>query len=73
MVEPGISIANKYQAPSLEGLTDSPITESQLTRIVKKDASHNLGLESSQAIAKEVMDTLGWNLPKGVSASFTNW
>ena len=72
--EPGIAIANKYQAPGLENLTENTITQSQLNRIIKNDSgTNNLATESSKMIAKETMETLGWNLPKGVNASFTKW
>lgn len=71
--EPGINIANKYNAPSLENITENLITENQLTRIVEKELKTNIANESSNLIAKETMSALGWNLPKGLSASFTKW
>lgn len=71
--EPGISIANKYAAPSLESLEENMVTQSQLSRIVKNELNNDLATESSKLIAKETMEALGWNLPKGISASFTKW
>jgi len=72
--EPGINIANKYSAPSLENITENLITQTQLTRICKNNYQAGLANEASPSyIAKETMDALGWNLPKGLSASFTKW
>lgn len=71
--EPGIHIANKYSAPGLENITENTITQTQLNRIIKNDSIKNLGTESSNLIAKETMEVLGWDLPKGASASFTKW
>lgn len=73
VLEPGLAIANKYSCPSLESITENLITENQLTRIIKNDTINNVATESSKLIAKETMEALGWNLPKGLSASFTKW
>jgi hypothetical protein len=71
--EPGISIANKFQAPSLESHSDNPITESQAKRACENISKSNIGNESSIAIAKELLDVMGWDLPKGVTPAFASW
>lgn len=71
--EPGIHIANKFSNPSLEDLTETYTTDSQLQRVCEEQLVNGLATESSLNIAKEVLTTMGLGLPKGVSAAFTQW
>lgn len=71
--EPGINIANKYQAPGLENLSEDLITQSQLSRVCMINNKNGLATESSINMAKELMNTMGWDLPKGVMPAFTKW
>lgn len=70
--EPGISIANKYQAPSLESYSEA-VTETQVKRAVENISQTSIGNESSIAIAKELLDAMGWDLPRGVTPAFASW
>lgn len=72
VVEGGISTANKYDCPSLESYGDVVITKNQLQRVVDKKHS-SLATEASVAIASELLNEMGWNLPKGVTPAFTKW
>jgi hypothetical protein len=70
--EPGISIANKYEAPSLESRTDSVVTRTQVERVVCTKASL-VGAESAMMTAGDLFSSLGWNVPKDVKPPFSNW
>ena len=57
--EPGISVANKFQTPTLESLGDEVlIQEAMLSKIASEKSQ--VGLESAQA-ATMVLTDLGWN------------
>lgn len=69
--EPGISIANKYESPALENLSEQVVTKNQLFRIAtrKKDS---LSMESIN-IANSLIDSMGWKLPADAVPAFTKW
>ena len=71
--ECGISIANKYQAPSLESFSDTAITQSQVKRVCDKTVVSGLATESSVSIATELLTSMGFELPKGVTPAFSKW
>lgn len=71
--EPGISIANKYNAPSLESFDDSLVTRNQVKRVCDKTVFDGLATENSVAIATELLSTMGMTLPVGVTPAFSNW
>lgn len=73
VLECGISIANKYQAPSLEGLSDNIITKQQLQRICKDPVVMGVGTESANLVSNEVLDSLGWSFSAGTKVAFTKW
>jgi hypothetical protein len=70
--EPGISIANKYQAPGLESLTDKPLTNASINKAVTQ-ARSGIGTESSIMNANELFQSLGWDTPKSSQPGFSNW
>jgi len=70
--EPGISIAEKYKAPSLESYSDTPVTRGQIERAIKT-SDHGIGNESALMTAGDLFTSLGWELPKGVPPPFASW
>lgn len=70
--EPGISIANKYQAPSLESLSDKVLAKASITKAVVT-ARAGVGTESSIMNANELFKSLGWDTPKSAAPGFSGW
>lgn len=71
--EPGISVANKFQTPTLESIHDDVlITEAMLMDLAKQEG--RLGLESSRT-ATMVLTELGWEKVELISPStrYLNW
>ena len=73
VTEPGISIANKWQAPGLESLNEKIITDTQLKRVANNKSIKGMGTEASISIANELINTLGWDLPKGNTPAYVKW
>lgn len=71
--EPGISIANKYAAPSLESYIDKAITETQVKRMCSNKLREGIATESSVAMANELLAVMGWELPKTDKPAFAHW
>lgn len=72
--EPGISIANKYEAPGLESLTplvDKPVTKNQILRSVNKSVA-TIGTESAMMDANELFTSFGWSNNTGKPA-YSKW
>jgi hypothetical protein len=60
--EPGISVAKKWNAPSLEGLVaDRKFSPAQLRLVVDNTKAHGRGLESINVAALELERALGWD------------
>lgn len=63
--EPGMAVAEKYNSPALEGLEDTVFTRGQVeagaTQLLE---THGVGNESAQLNVQELMQSLGWELPK---------
>jgi hypothetical protein len=57
VTEPGISVANKWDAPALEQLAESNVTKKSLESYVNRNV-HMVGMESSTAIATEALNSL---------------
>jgi hypothetical protein len=72
VVEPGISIANKFEAPSLESHSDSVVTRTQIERVMSTKPTL-VGAESGSMSAEDLFTSLGWEVPKGVKPPFSNW
>lgn len=70
--EPGISIANKYQAPSLESLSDKPITRNQVESAIVT-AKQGIGTESALITATELFSAVGWDTPKRPVPAYSKW
>lgn len=61
--EPGIAVAEKFKAPSLESLgTDILLSRGELERCVTSTAG--LACESISLTANELFTSMGWNVPR---------
>ena len=69
VAEPGIAIASKYSAPSLESLIDAGITEAQLLRLINQD-NGLICTEDSKEIAIEALKMFATNSKPPV---YTKW
>lgn len=56
VLEPGISMANKWSSPVLEELSDISISKSQLVQIAKENELSTFATESNRAIYKETIE-----------------
>ncbi len=61
VTEPGIRIANKFSAPTLESLSEVIFTESLFRRVLDRREAFGVGLESGSTVtAEEIEDAMGW-------------
>lgn len=63
--EPGMSVAEKFNSPALEGLEDTVFTRGQVeaasSQIIE---TAGVGMESAQMNVHELMHAFGWQMPK---------
>lgn len=76
--EPGMSIAEKFNSPALEGLEDTVFTRGQVEAgTVQLLDTPGVGTESARMNVQELMTSLGWELPKTAktpqNAIWSNW
>lgn len=73
--EPGIAIANKYDAPTLEHLNELVVTPTMLAGIREQQrVCSGMGLESGSVIsAAEIEETLGWRRGSISANPSTRW
>ena len=76
--EPGMNVAEKWNAPGLESFEDTTFTRGQAEAGVSQLVENTgVGNESCQMSAFELMNALGWELPKQAKtrqkAVWTNW
>lgn len=69
--EPGISIANKYNAPALEAISDSIVTRGSLERAIT--TPHKGIGQESLLTASELFKAFNWDVPKNAPPAFSNW
>ena len=71
--EPGISVANKYQAPALEGISDDiEIVPSMLD--VAERHQQRAGVSMENAVSSTmVRSELGWSKVQNLSTASQNW
>lgn len=62
VVEPGLHIANKWDIPSLEALTDCIITKAQITKVVS-DQMTNVATEDSKQLAQALLASFDVSQP----------
>ena len=70
--EPGISIANKFDNPSLESNSETIVTRGQIERAVSKKQT-SVGTESALMTAGDLFTSLGWDVPKDAKPPFGMW
>lgn len=70
--EPGIYIAEKYNSPALESLSETRISKNQMVRALSKESS-SMAMESAGMNASELFTSLGWSLPDNEKPIFTSW
>lgn len=73
--EPGIAVAEKFKAPSLENIEDRSFSRGELERAVAT-ASHGLATESVLLTADELFASMGWGKPSDAlkhKPAYTNW
>lgn len=58
--EPGISIAEKYQAPSLENLSDITFLRGELERCAKNESIHGMASESVILGVNDLFKAMNW-------------
>jgi hypothetical protein len=58
--EPGIAIANKFQSPALEEISDLTFTKRHFERALELPA-HGIAQESIRLNTAELFQSLGWD------------
>ena len=73
--EPGIEVAKKWNAPSLESNEEIIITAENLGNVLDFQRKMGIGLESGSLSAEEIFNDLGWELPKagGKAPNSLDW
>jgi hypothetical protein len=71
--EPGISVAEKFKAPALEGLIDHSFSRGEIERSVKGPAIAGMAQESALLTASELFQSMGWHLGNQKKPSWASW
>lgn len=58
--EPGISVAEKFKAPSLEDCYDQSFSRGEIERAVRQPAMSGVATESVMLTAEELFTSMGW-------------
>lgn len=63
VIEPGLSVATKYNNPSCESFADTElrITPAKLRLVIDNNSRDRRGMESSDALLREMMRDMGWS------------
>lgn len=72
VTEPGISIAEKYSAPSLESFSDDVFSRGAVERAVNS-AVAGIGAENALMTMGDLMTAFNWTLPAGAPPAWKNW
>jgi hypothetical protein len=72
VLEPGMSVAEKYKAPALESFSDIQVPRGAIESVLRDNAEAGIAMESNN-LATELFSTMGWNLPKGVTPVYARW
>lgn len=68
VVEPGISVATKYNSPALESFEETSFTEAQLGSVADVSEGMGVGVESHTIVpVGDVMRDFGWDKAKSAS------
>jgi len=74
VTEPGISVAEKYKSPKLECYVDRQISRSVIQRVAETKLPHGYAAEDAGiGLAKELVNTMGWNKPASATPAWTKW
>lgn len=71
--EPGLAIAEKFKAPSLESLTEHQFSRGEIERGLKPDTSGNIATESVILTAGELFTSMGWVTDNFKKPSYLKW
>lgn len=71
--EPGLSAAEKYKSPALEGLLDQPFSRGELERAMRPNPVTGLANESVLLSPAELFTSFGWQLDKGSRPTYLGW
>jgi len=71
--EPGIAIAEKYNSPALENLSEHIVLKADFIRAMDSSKSSLVATESSKEIASDIFKVMGWDIPAGVVPAYTKW
>lgn len=71
--EPGIAVAEKFKAPSLESLSEQQLSRGELERGVQMQRQGAYAQESVILTADELFNSMGWNTQALQQPSWTKW
>lgn len=72
VLEPGMSVAEKYKAPALESFIDTSFSRATLEAAL--NVKHGeMAMESGNSSAADLFVAMGWHLPKGVLPVYAQW
>lgn len=73
VLEPGLSIAEKYKSPGLEDLEDRTFTRGNLQRGIDRQSRVGVAQESALMTANELFTSMGWKMPAGEKPAWMRW
>lgn len=71
--EPGISVAEKFKSPALEGLLDHQFSRGELERCVRQTEKAGFAQESALLSADELFRSMGWHLDGQRKPGWASW
>jgi hypothetical protein len=74
VLEPGMSVAEKYKAPALESFHETTISRNELERALSPSSMvPEVAMESVRLTADELFTSMGWNVSRQERPAFTRW
>lgn len=70
--EPGLSVAEKWQSPALEGQFDQTFSRGDMER-AQIAPTHGVAQESVVLSSSELFASMGWSQPTGAKPAFLSW
>lgn len=71
--EPGLSAAEKFKSPALEGMFEQTFSRGEMERGVKPNPMMGLAQESVVLTGAELFASMGWETPRGQKPAYLNW
>lgn len=72
VTEPGINVARKYKAPTLESFADVPFTKDHILAVANTQPA-NMSMESSIITGRSLVRAMGWDFDHKAKPRYFSW